>query len=209
MAQTGNLYVIAAPSGAGKTSLVKALVESMDNISVSISHTTRAIRPGEEDGINYFFVDKAKFDDMIKNDEFLEHAKVFDRDYGTSKQWVEDMRHQGVDVILEIDWQGHQQIKKLFPGSISIFILPPSLEDLRERLVKRNQDHPDVIEQRMADVRDTVSHVDEFDYLVLNDTFEHAVHDLTTIIEAGRLLETAQRRKYASLIERLAVISAS
>lgn len=207
MAQTGNLYVIAAPSGTGKTSLVKTLVEQMDNLNVSISHTTRAIRPGEENGVNYFFVDKSQFEEMIRNNEFLEHAKVFDHNYGTSRRWVEDMRHQGVDVILEIDWQGHQQIKKLYPDSISIFILPPSLDDLRDRLVKRNQDGEDIIAKRLADVRETVTHVDEFDYLVLNDNFEHAVHDLVTIIEAGRLLETAQRRKYAALIERLAAMN--
>lgn len=207
MAQTGNLYVVAAPSGTGKTSLVKALVEKMENLSVSISHTTRDIRPGEEDGVNYFFISKDEFMEMIHNQEFLEHADVFDHKYGTSRRWVEDMQQQGVDVILEIDWQGHQQIKKLFPGSISIFILPPSLDDLRARLTNRKQDNDDVIAKRLADVRETVSHVDEFDYLVLNDTFEHAVHDLVTIIEAGRLLESAQRRKYAALIERLASLS--
>lgn len=206
MAQLGNLFVIAAPSGTGKTSLVEALVNSMDNISVSISHTTRPMRPGEEDGEDYFFIDSDKFNDMIKHDEFLEHADVFEHQYGTSNAWVEKLRHDGVDVILEIDWQGHQQIKKLFPDSISIFILPPSREDLRVRLTGRQQDKADVIEKRLADVRETVSHVDEFDYLVLNDEFDHALADLQIIVKACRLLESAQRRKYATLIEQLAVM---
>ncbi len=206
MPQTGNVYVIAAPSGTGKTSLVKALNDTVENLSVSISHTTRPIRPGEVDGVNYFFVSKDQFMKMVERGDFLEHAYVFDNCYGTSKRWVEDMRSKGVDVILEIDWQGHQQIKKLFPDSISIFLLPPSLEDLRERLLKRNQDAAAVIEQRLADVRETVSHVDDFDYLVMNDDFDRAVKDLTTIIAAGRLLEVAQRRKFAALIAGLAKI---
>lgn len=206
MSQTGNLYVIAAPSGAGKTSLVKTLIESVPNLSVSISHTTRPMRPNEQDGVNYFFTDKNNFMEMVGRGEFLEHAIVFENCYGTSKRWVEETLNNGIDVILEIDWQGHQQIKKLFPASIGIFILPPSLTALRERLVTRNQDKPEVIAKRLADVRETVGHVDEFDYLVLNDDFNQAVHDLTTIIEAGRLLETAQRRKYAGLIADLASI---
>lgn len=206
MSQTGNLYVIAAPSGAGKTSLVKTLIESVPNLSVSISHTTRPMRPNEQDGVNYFFTDKNNFMEMVGRGEFLEHAIVFENCYGTSKRWVEETLNNGIDVILEIDWQGHQQIKTLFPASIGIFILPPSLTALRERLVTRNQDKPEVIAKRLADVRETVSHVDEFDYLVLNDDFNQAVHDLTTIIEAGRLLETAQRRKYAGLITQLASI---
>lgn len=203
MTQTGNLYVIAAPSGTGKTSLVKALTDSIENLSVSISHTTRPMRPNEQEGVNYFFINKDKFMQMVANDEFLEHANVFENCYGTSKHWVAEKQHQGIDVILEIDWQGHQQIKKLFPDSISIFILPPSLQDLRSRLEKRNQDKADVIAKRLSDARETVTHVDEFDYLVVNDNFERAASDLTTIIEAGRLLETAQRRKYAGLITNL------
>lgn len=203
MTQTGNLYVIAAPSGTGKTSLVKALTDSIENLSVSISHTTRPMRPNEEEGVNYFFVSKDKFMQMVANDEFLEHAHVFENCYGTSKHWVAEKQNHGVDVILEIDWQGHQQIKKLFPDSISIFILPPSLNDLKSRLEKRNQDKADVIAKRLSDARETVSHVDEFDYLVVNDDFARAASELTTIIEAGRLLEKAQRRKYAGLIANL------
>lgn len=209
MSQTGNLFVIAAPSGTGKTSLVKALIEKVSDLSVSISHTTREKRPNEQGGINYFFISKPEFLTMIERGEFLEYATVFEHCYGTSKKWVEETLQNGIDVILEIDWQGHQQIKKLFPQSISIFILPPSLEALRERLVTRNQDHADIIAKRLADIRETVSHVNEFNYLVMNDQFDQAVADLTTIVMAGRLLETAQRRKYRNLINQLSEITAS
>jgi guanylate kinase len=206
MPQTGNVYVVAAPSGTGKTSLVKALNDSIENLAVSVSHTTRPMRPNEVNGVNYFFIEKSEFMRMVESGEFIEHAHVFDNCYGTSKQWVEDKQSKGVDVILEIDWQGHQQIKKLFPSSISIFLLPPSLKDLRERLLNRNQDNDDIIAKRLADVRDTVSHVDEFDYLVINDDFNRAIADLSTIIAAGRLLVAAQHRKYAALIASLAKI---
>jgi guanylate kinase len=209
MAQTGNLYVIAAPSGTGKTSLVKALCDSMNNLSVSISHTTRPMRPNEKNGINYFFIDQKTFKEMILLNEFLEHATVFGNFYGTSRGWVEDTLNQGIDVILEIDWQGHEQIKKLFPHAIGIFILPPSLSDLRDRLLKRNQDDNDTIEKRMADVREAVSHVDDFEYLVMNDDFDVALRDLKTIINAGRLLAQAQHRKYAGLIADLSKITAT
>lgn len=209
MAQTGNLYVIAAPSGTGKTSLVKALKDSMNHLAVSISHTTRAMRPGEKDGINYFFINKETFQAMIERHEFLEHANVFEHCYGTSRHYVEDMISKGTDVILEIDWQGHQQIKNLFKDSISIFILPPSLNDLRDRLQKRNSDNSNVIEKRLADVREAVSHINEFDYLVMNDDFDLALRDLITIISAGRLLTRAQQRKYAGLIADLSQITAT
>ncbi len=197
---TGTLYVIAAPSGTGKTTLVKALTDSLSLITVSISHTTRPKRPNETDGVNYYFIDKPEFDRMIEHHDFLEHATIFDHFYGTSKSWVEKTLAHGMDVILEIDWQGHQQIKKLFPQSISIFILPPSLEDLHNRLSTRNQDHPDIIKKRLADARKTVSHLAEFDYLVINDEFSHAVHDLTCIVVANRLERQRQVVKFAELI---------
>ncbi len=203
MAEQGNLYVIAAPSGTGKTSLVKALVDSIAGITVSISHTTRAKRPNETHGINYYFIPKAEFEGMIADGEFLEHATIFDNLYGTSKSWVEQTLAQGTDVILEIDWQGHQQIKRLFPKTISIFILPPSLNDLRERLIKRNQDHPDIIKKRLADVQATIPHLYEFDYLLINDNFDKALQDLVLIVESGRLLQVRQAAKYAQLIEGL------
>jgi guanylate kinase len=202
----GNLYVIAAPSGAGKTTLVKAVVDTMPNITVSISHTTRPKRPGEMNGVNYYFIDNAEFQRMIDHHDFLEHALIFDNLYGTSKSWVEQTLAQGSDVILEIDWQGHKQIKTLFPGSIGIFILPPSLNDLRDRLIKRNQDHPDIIKQRLADVKETVSHIHEFNYVVINDDFVSAQHDLRTIVEAGRLLQKCQTSRYARLIQEMVTI---
>lgn len=204
MADKGNLYVVAAPSGAGKTSLVKALVESMQGITVSISHTTRPMRPGEAHGINYYFVDKSEFQRMVDHDDFLEHATIFDHCYGTSKSWVEQTLADGMDVVLEIDWQGHQQIKSLFPESIGIFILPPSLTALSERLVKRNQDHPEVIKKRLADVKETVSHMQEFEYLVINDEFSQALLSLVTIVSAGRLLQKRQAGKFKGLIADLA-----
>jgi guanylate kinase len=203
MADLGNLYIIAAPSGTGKTTLVEALVDSLPKITVSISHTTRPKRPSEMHGINYYFIDKTEFESMINHHEFLEFAIIFDHYYGTSKRWVEETLSKGIDVILEIDWQGHQQIKRLFPNSISIFILPPSLEDLRNRLVKRNQDHPDIIKKRLADARETVSHIREFDYVIVNDDFINALHDLKIIIEAGRLQSKRQTIKHDKMIDNL------
>lgn len=200
---TGNLYVIAAPSGTGKTTLVKAIVDSMPKVTVSISHTTRTKRPGEMHGINYYFVDKAEFLRMIAHHDFLEHAVIFDNYYGTSKRWVEDTLAKGIDVILEIDWQGHQQIKHLFPNSVGIFILPPSLEDLRDRLVKRNQDHPETIKKRLADAKEAVNHLKDFEYVVINDDFAKALADLKVIIEAGRLLRTHQVAKCNQLVNDL------
>lgn len=201
MADVGNLYVIAAPSGTGKTSLVKALVDSMPKITVSISHTTRGKRPNEVNGLNYYFIDKEEFQTKIGKGHFLEYATIFDNFYGTCKEWVQDTLAQGTDVILEIDWQGQQQIKRLFKDAISIFILPPSLDDLRNRLVTRNQDHPDIIKKRLADAKETVSHVHEFDYVVINDDFSHALHDLKVIVESGRLLQKRQTPKLAKLLQ--------
>jgi guanylate kinase len=172
----------------------------MEGVTVSISHTTRPKRPDEIHGTNYYFIDKPEFKSMIDNHDFLEHATIFENWYGTSKSWVKQTLEKGMDVILEIDWQGHQQIKQLFPGSIGIFILPPSLETLKHRLVNRKQDNEEVIEKRLADARDTISHANEFDYLVINDEFEHALHSLRIIVEAGRLLQKRQSAKYAKLL---------
>jgi guanylate kinase len=203
MPELGNLYVIAAPSGAGKTSLVKALVDGMPKITVSISHTTREKRPNEVDGVNYHFVDKTAFEKMIQREDFLEHATIFGNFYGTCRNWVNDTLQKGIDVILEIDWQGHQQIKRIFPNAIGIFILPPSLDELRERLERRNQDHAETIKQRLDDAQDTLSHVYEFNYVVVNDDFVSALHDLKTIVEAGRLLQKQQLSKYQHLMNDL------
>lgn len=204
MSLLGNLYVISAPSGAGKTSLVKAALEAMpDTISVSVSHTTRPKRPGEIEGTHYHFVDEATFNSMIKNQEFLEHATVFDHFYGTSRAFVEQTLRKERDVILEIDWQGCQQIQRIFPNCISIFILPPSRADLSQRLQTRSQDNATVIKQRLADAAETVSHIDEFDYVIINDDFQHALSDLRTIIAAGRLLQRRQSIKFADLLRDL------
>jgi guanylate kinase len=203
MTVSGNLFVISAPSGAGKTSLVKAIADSAPGITVSISHTTREKRPDEIEGINYYFVDETEFQRMINHADFLEYATIFHHHYGTSHTWVEETLANGMDVILEIDWQGCQQIKAKFPDCISIFILPPTLSELSARLYKRNQDKPDVIKERLADARDTVTHVNEFDYVVINEDFGRAVLDLKTIIEAGRLLKKRQVEQYVHLLDEL------
>lgn len=199
----GNLYVIAAPSGTGKTSLVNALVDTLQDIRASVSHTTRPRRANEMQSVHYYFIDKAEFESMIQHQDFFEYATIFDYYYGTSKRWVQETLAQGVDVILEIDWQGHQQIKHLFPQSVGIFILPPSLLALQSRLMKRNQDRPDIIKKRLADVQETVSHVHEFDYVIMNDDFDRALNDLTFIIEAGRLLQRRQANRFSQLIQEL------
>ncbi|MEC8427384.1 MAG: guanylate kinase, partial [Pseudomonadota bacterium] len=158
MSSLGTLYTVSAPSGAGKTSLVKALIENLSDIQVSVSHTTRAMRPGEQDGVNYHFVDRDQFVAMVNDNAFLEHAEVFGNMYGTSTQWVKDTLAQGTDVILEIDWQGAQQVRKLMPEVVSLFILPPSREELRRRLTGRGQDDESVIDGRMQEAISEMSH---------------------------------------------------
>jgi guanylate kinase len=187
MKRRGILYTVSAPSGAGKTSLVKALLDQCPELQVSVSHTTRAQRPGEINGVNYHFIDRAEFTSMIDRGEFLELAEVFGNLYGTSQRWVEETLIAGRDVILEIDWQGAQQIRRLMPDSISIFILPPSLKALQERLQGRGQDDSVVIEKRMAQAHDEIAHYTEADYLVVNDVFDKALADLTAIIRAQTL----------------------
>lgn len=196
----GGLYTVSAPSGAGKTSLVKALIESTDNLCVSVSHTTRPKRPGEVDGINYHFVSQQQFQDMLGQDAFLEHAQVFSNYYGTSKDWVEQQRLGGKDVILEIDWQGAQQVRRLVEGTIGIFILPPSKETLRQRLTKRGQDDPAVIEARMAQATKEMAHYLEYDYLVINDNFDAALSNLKAIIHSRRQTLALQQQRYQSLL---------
>lgn len=203
----GNLYVVAAPSGTGKTTLVHAIVESMPGITVSTSHTTRPRRPAEIDGVNYHFISEDEFKKMIDHGDFLEHAVVFNNLYGTSRKWVEETLAKGTDVILEIDWQGAEQIHNLFPESTSIFILPPSREALAERLIKRNQDKHGIIEQRLKDVREATSHIKDFTHVVMNDHFDRALHDLRAIIESGRLERRKQEIKYRDLLEELKKIS--
>ncbi|MDZ7803667.1 guanylate kinase [Thiohalophilus sp.] len=199
----GTLYVIAAPSGAGKTSLVAALVESTPDIDVSVSHTTRPMRPGEQDGIHYHFTDVPTFERMIGEGHFLEHAKVFDNYYGTAMASIEQELEAGRDVILEIDWQGAAQVRKQVPDCVGIFILPPSREALEERLRGRGQDPDEVIARRMRDAVNEMSHYAEFDYLVINDDFETALADLQNIVLARRLRFAAQSRRHAESLKQL------
>ena len=200
---SGQLYVVSAPSGAGKTSLVKALVEANADLAVSVSHTTRPKRPGEVDGINYHFVSVAEFNDLKEQGGFFEWAQVFDNFYGTSKQGVIKQLNQGMDVILEIDWQGAAQVKQHMPDAVTIFILPPSTAALRERLTGRGQDDSSVIERRMQSARDEISHYGEADYVVLNDRFETALIDLQAIIKSQRLSQRHQSMRLTSVINDL------
>ena len=199
----GNLYIISAPSGAGKTSLVKKLVSEIDRLIVSVSHTTRQMREGEINGKDYFFLDVEQFKAMQANGAFLECAQVFDNFYGTAQQTVEDNLAQGKDVILEIDWQGAQQVRKLMPVNISIFILPPSIEALRQRLEGRGKDNADVIERRMRDAVMEMSHYPEFDYLIVNDNFKIALNELKSIVIANRLVQARQSNHLESLLSNL------
>ena len=178
----GTVYIIAAASGTGKTSLVKALVDSIDNLIPSISYTTRSKRSSEKEGESYFFTSEEKFKAMVQNGEFLEHAKVFDYYYGTSKKFVDDKLNEGYDVILEIDWQGARQIKSVMPQSVSIFVLPPSIEELAHRLKNRNQDSKKIIKKRLAKAKKEISHYHEFDYVLVNDEFDDAFRKLNAII---------------------------
>jgi guanylate kinase len=180
------LYVVAAPSGGGKTSLISALLEKDPKIRLSVSYTTRPPRPGEQNGVHYHFVDDQAFRELLAGDAFLEHATVFDYRYGTARRAVEEQLGAGFDVILDIDWQGARQIRESFPSCLTIFIVPPSLEALRQRLARRGQDSEDVIRKRMEKARAEISHWDEFDYLIVNDVFEEALLDLQSIIRHGK-----------------------
>ncbi|MDQ7987902.1 guanylate kinase [Pseudomonas sp. G34] len=200
---SGTLYIISAPSGAGKSSLVNALIDSEPHIRVSVSHTTRAMRPGEVDGVHYHFVDHAQFTAMLEQGEFLEHAQVFDNFYGTSQRALEKTLAEGIDLILEIDWQGAQQVRRLMPQAKSIFILPPTREALRHRLTNRGQDSGEIIERRMREAVSEMSHYVEYDYLVINDDFGHALSDLKAVFRANQLLQTAQQQRHAGLLSEL------
>ncbi|ALE53111.1 guanylate kinase [Candidatus Thioglobus autotrophicus] len=198
-----NLFIVAAPSGCGKTSLVKALIEKTENLCVSVSHTTRTARPGEEHGKNYFFVSQQEFDQINQDDGFIESAQVFDNYYGSAKQTVKDLLDSGTDVILEIDWQGARQVKATFDDAIGIFILPPSEAALRERLTDRGQDDKTIVDRRMQDAVSEMQHYNEFDYLVINDDFEVALEDLSQIIHAQRLQLSQQVLSHQSLLNSL------
>jgi len=202
-ATTGTLYIVSAPSGAGKTSLVKALVDAQPQVRVSVSHTTRAMRPGEVDGVNYHFVSRDEFLARLERNEFLEHAEVFGNLYGTSQRWLEQTLAEGYDLILEIDWQGAQQVRRLMPQAKSIFILPPTQEALRQRLNNRGQDSDEIIEKRMREAVSEMSHYIEYDYLVINDDFAHALIDLQSIFRANQLKQQAQQQRHARLLSEL------
>lgn len=199
----GTLYIFAAPSGAGKTSLVKALLDKSDGIEVSVSHTTRAPREGEVDGVNYHFTDVTAFNAMVNEGAFLEHAQVFDNLYGTARANIEDRLAAGVDVILEIDWQGARQVRQQFPDSLGVFILPPSRQALEDRLRGRGQDGDEIIARRMQDAESEMSHYAEFDYLVINDDFDTALEELKAIITANRLRSPLQTSRHGEILNEL------
>lgn len=199
----GTVFIVAAPSGGGKTSLVKDLISSLADIEVSISHTTRASRPGEKDGQDYFFVKEKQFIDMVDGGAFVEHARVFNHFYGTSVAQINARLEAGIDVVLDIDWQGAAQIRRLYPSAISVFIVPPSLEVLKQRLRDRRQDDEEVINRRMLQAQDEMGHFSEFDYLIVNDSFVHASMELQAIVTANRLLVARQSMKVGKLLSLL------
>ncbi len=200
----GTLFMVSAPSGAGKTSLLKELLGHDEMLHVSVSYTTRPMRPGEEEGKDYHFVDHERFLRKVEDGSFLEHARVFDNYYGTDRQEVCEQLDQGFDVILEIDWQGAQQIRSQMFDTTSIFILPPSEETLRHRLEGRGQDDEEVIERRMSAARDEISHYSEYDYLVINDDFDLALEELKSIVQSDRLRQDRMaevlKKRFKSLI---------
>jgi guanylate kinase len=195
----GCLYVIVAPSGAGKSTLVNGLLEREPDIGLSISYTTRAPRPGEESGREYFFVSREEFAAMAGRGEFLEHAEVYGNWYGTSKKWIEKTRAAGSDVLLEIDWQGARAVKALFPDMTFIYILPPSIEVLRKRLVKRGKDSKEVIERRLAEANEDLKHAHEADYVIINEDFSVALLDLQSVVRALRLTAPRQLKLHRHL----------
>lgn len=203
MSHPGTLYTVSAPSGAGKTSLVAALLERCEDLQVSVSHTTRDQRPGETDGVNYHFVTEAAFSEMLERAEFLEHARVFGNLYGTSQRWVEDQLARGTDVILEIDWQGAKQVRHLLPDTCSIFILPPSRLTLLQRLTARGQDDAAIINARMAEAVEEMSHYVESDFVVVNDNFDQALAQLQAIVTCQRLATDRQRLRLTALLDDL------
>ena len=200
---SGTLYVVAAPSGAGKTTLVRMLLDEERSVHLSISTTTRDPRPGEADGREYHFVSVADFRAKIERGEFLEWAEVHGNFYGTSKKWIADQLASGADVLLEIDWQGAQQVRSIFPGAIGIFIMPPSLEELERRLTERGTDSSDVISRRLAAAQAEMRHVGEFDYVIINDSLEQALTDLRSVVRASSLRCGVQRVRHAALFSRL------
>ncbi|MGF1699853.1 guanylate kinase [Photobacterium makurazakiensis] len=201
----GTLYIVSAPSGAGKSSLINALLETNPtyDMKVSVSHTTRGMRPGEKNGVHYNFVSVEEFTELAEKSAFLEHAEVFGNFYGTSRLWIEEQLNKGIDVFLDIDWQGARQIRKQMPQAKSLFILPPSKEELERRLNARGQDSEAVIARRMQEARAEISHFNEYDYVIVNDDFDAALMDFKAIIRAERLKQDKQAAKYNSMLNAL------
>ncbi|MBE9608607.1 guanylate kinase [Chitinilyticum piscinae] len=199
----GNLYIVTAPSGAGKTTLVKALLAADPLIQLSVSFTTRAPREGEVNGRDYHFVERTEFERMINNGEFLEHAEVYGNYYGTSQTWINSVIESGSDILLEIDWQGAQQVRRLFREAIGIFVLPPSLDVLEQRLRGRGKDSDEVIARRMKVAREEMSHVDEADFVIVNEHIDEAVRDIIAVVRAERLRLVAQSARHTALISAL------
>ncbi len=200
---SGTLFIISAPSGAGKTSLVKALTDDLNHIRVSVSHTTRAMRPGEHDGVNYHFVDRAEFERMNAQGDFIEQAEVFGNFYGTSRRALQQTLDEGHDLILEIDWQGAQQVRELMPAARSIFILPPSQQALRQRLTNRGQDSDEIIEGRMREAVSEMEHYAEYEFVIINDDFATALEDLKAVFRANRLQLDGQQQRHGELLSQL------
>mgnify|MGYP001818373512 FL=1 len=200
MSESGVLFVVSAPSGAGKTSLLRQLVPADDRLVMSVSHATRAMRPGEVDGVHYHFVTVERFEQLVEEGAFLEHAQVFDNYYGTSEAAVRDPLAKGLDVVLEIDWQGARQVRRRFPEAVSLFVAPPSITALRERLSSRGQDSEEIVDRRMADARSELSHYAEYDYLVINDDFGTALAELRAIVTAERLREPRQSARFSDVL---------
>lgn len=198
---SGNLYVISAPSGAGKSTLSAKLLEADRNIQLSVSHTTRPPRPGEVDGRDYHFVDQARFIDMLERGEFLESAEVHGNRYGTSEAWMRERRAAGCDILLEIDWQGAQQVRRIFADAIGIFILPPSIAELERRMRRRGQDSDAVIRRRLAVAADEMSHAVEFEYVIINNDFEQALRDLIAVVHASRLVYSRQLERHPEVFK--------
>jgi guanylate kinase len=200
---SGNLFIISAPSGAGKSTLIQALLKQHDDMQLSVSHTTRAPRAGEQNGVHYHFTTVDDFKARIANNEFLEWAEVFGNYYGTSRQAIAQQLSQGIDVFLDIDWQGAQQIRQQTPNTIGIFILPPSLQELAQRLTKRGTDSQDVIDGRMAKAQSEMSHAVEYDYLIINDTIESAYAQFERIVLSQRNRFTSQQLRHSALLAQL------
>ena len=200
---SGTLYIVSAPSGAGKTSLVNALIKEDRQIRVSVSHTTRAMRPGEQHGVNYHFVVHEEFKALIAQGDFLEHAEVFGNFYGTSRSALQQTLDEGYDLILEIDWQGAQQVRRVMPDALSVFILPPSQQALRQRLDGRGQDSEEIIDGRMKEAVSEMVHYDEYDYVIINDDFDAALADLKAVFRSNRLLLKKQQQRHAALLKQM------